>query len=193
MDNNIKNIILNKKLNKYEKLSHILKYLFVDIANISQNNYFILGSYCIRKYRIINDLDINLDYDEFLKLQNLTEKNIGHIEFYNNQIRWIYDLTNEYNKLNNTDEHDFSIEAFQKKPTDGFPNNNFSLQNLKANNCLDRDQNGHQFFNLKTLLEWKIIMNRKSHILFYLFYHMHLRKCKSTNHPPCCRLLRVRF
>jgi hypothetical protein len=42
MDKKIESIITGK-LKKYEKLSAILKYLFVDIAKISQNNYYILG------------------------------------------------------------------------------------------------------------------------------------------------------
>ena len=59
MDTKIKKIILNKKLKKHEKLSKILKYLFIDIANINQEKYYILGSYSLRDYRTINDLDIN--------------------------------------------------------------------------------------------------------------------------------------
>ena len=77
MDKNIENIILNKKLKKHEKLSLILKYLFVDIAKISQDKYYILGSFSIREYRQISDLDINLDHNEFYKLEQLTKKNIG--------------------------------------------------------------------------------------------------------------------
>jgi hypothetical protein len=44
MDNQIESIITSKS-KKYEKLSAILKYLFVDIAKISQDNYYILGSF----------------------------------------------------------------------------------------------------------------------------------------------------
>ena len=54
--------IIQSDLKKYEKLSNILKYVFVDIAEIDQSKYYLLGSYAIRKYRPINDLDINLDY-----------------------------------------------------------------------------------------------------------------------------------
>lgn len=160
MDTKIKSIILNSKLKKYEKLSKILKYLFVNIAKISQDKYYILGSFSIRKYRNISDLDINLDNNEFLKLSSLTDKNIGYIEFYNGQIRLFFDLTKEYNSLTGENEKDFSIEAFQKKPIDGFPDKTFSLKYLKSKNGLDKDINGHQFFNLKTLLRWKKTMNR---------------------------------
>jgi len=60
-----------------------LKYIFVDIAGINQKKYFILGSFSIREYRKISDLDINLDIGEFLKLEKVVEKNMGKIEFYN--------------------------------------------------------------------------------------------------------------
>ena len=49
MDKVIENIIKNKSLIKYHKLSAILKYLFVDIAKISQNNYYILGSFGLKE------------------------------------------------------------------------------------------------------------------------------------------------
>jgi hypothetical protein len=160
MDQHIKKIILNKKLNKFQKLSNILKYLFVDIAKINQKKYYILGSFAIREYRTISDLDINLDYNEFFKLSELVKLNLGHIEFYNNQIRWFFDLTKEYNELTKSIENDFSIEAFQKLDTLGFPNNNFSLKYLTKNKNLDTDNNNHQFFSLKTLLKWKKTMNR---------------------------------
>ena len=159
MNNNILNIIKSNS-EKYQKLSDILKYLFVDIAQIDQSKYFLLGSFAIRTHREINDLDINLDYIEFFKLKSLTDKSIGKIEIYNNQIRWFYDITNEYNKITNSNENDFSIEAFQKNPSDGFPNPYFSLDYLINNNGLSTDNNGHQFFTLKTLLEWKKTMNR---------------------------------
>ena len=159
MDKNIEKIILNKKLKKHEKLSSILRYLFVDIAKISQDKYYILGSFSIREYRQISDLDINLDLNEFYKLEQLTKKNIGKLEFYNNQIRWFVDFTKEYNKLTNENELDFSIEAFQKKQTDGFPNKSFSLKALRDNNDFEKNEDGHQFFNLKTLLKWKLTIN----------------------------------
>jgi len=159
-DKTILNIIQNNKLQKYEKLSAILKYLFVDIANISQDKYYILGSFAIRKERTISDLDINMDYNEFFKLKTLIDKAFGGLEIYNNQIRWFFDLTKIYNDLTNGNEPDFSIEAFQKNPNDGFPNEKFSLNYLTENNGLDKDTNGHQFFKLETLLEWKQTMNR---------------------------------
>jgi hypothetical protein len=160
MDQKIKDIVKSTDLKKYEKLSAILKYIFGDVCGIKQNKYYILGSYAIREHRTINDLDINLDNNEFLKLEEATKKGLGGIEFYNKQIRWFFDMTEEYNSMTNSKENDFSIEAFQKMPDDGFPNSNFSLNHLLSNNGLDVDPNGHQFFSLKTLLDWKKTMDR---------------------------------
>ena len=159
MDTVIKKIILSN-LKKYEKLSAILKYIFVDICEINQDKYFILGSFAIREYRTINDLDINIDVTEFNKLEKATSKNIGHIEFYDGQIRWYYNLTDEYNKLTGSNETDFSIEAFKKLPDIGYPDNNFSLNVLNSCGGLDTDPNGHHFFSLNTLLNWKKTMDR---------------------------------
>ena len=160
MDNKIKKIITAKTLTKYEKLSSILKYIFVTTCKIDQSKYYILGSYAIRKHRTISDLDINLDEIEFIKLENAVKMGFGKIEFYNGQIRWFFDLTKEYNKLTSSNEDDFSVEAFMKNPKVGYPNSKFSLSSLKKNNGLDVDKNGHQFFSLTSLVKWKKTMNR---------------------------------
>ena len=84
----------------------------------------------------------------------------SYLQFYNGHIRWFFDLTKEYNELTGETEKDFSIEAFQKKPTEGYPNDKYSLHFLKKYGGLEKDCNGHNFFNLKTLLKWKQTMNR---------------------------------
>ena len=96
-----------------------------------------------------------------MKLKNATTMGFGKIEFYNNQIRWFFDLTKEYNKLTSSKEKDFSIEAFMKDPKIGFPNNKFSLSGLTKNKGLSIDKNNHQFLNLEYLLKWKKCMNRE--------------------------------
>lgn len=161
MNSKIKKILLSKSVKKYDKLSNILKYIFIDLCKINPKKYYILGSFSIRKHRTINDLDINLDQDEFMKLNDATQKGFGKIEFYNNQIRWFFDLTKEYNELTSSKEQDFSIEAFMKSPTVGFPTNQFSLSNLTKNNGFEKDKNNHQFLNLLSLLKWKKKMNRE--------------------------------
>ena len=154
--------IIKSDLKKYEKLSSILKILYVDVCGIDQSKYYILGSFAIRKQRTISDLDINMDEKEFLKLSPLVENNIGVLQIYKGeQIRWFYDMTQWYNELTGLEENDFSIEAFMKKNTEGFPNDRFSLKFLTENDMLEKDENGHQFFSLTTLLEWKKTMNRE--------------------------------
>ena len=160
MDKRIESILSSKKLKKYEKLSNILKYIFVSICKIDQTKYYILGSFAIREHRKIEDLDINLDKDEFMKLELAVKKGFGHIEFYNGQIRWFCDLTKEYNKMTNSKEKDFSIEAFMKDPKIGYPNNKFSLSYLKKIKGFQIDKNKHQFFSLPSLLRWKQTMGR---------------------------------
>ena len=153
--------IIKSKATKEDKLAKILKYIFVNICKIDQNKYFILGSYALRKHRKINDLDINLDSQEFLKLEKAVLNGYGKIEFYDSQIRWVFDMTKLYNRLTKSKEKDFSIEAFKKDQKVGYPNRTFSLSNLKRNHGLSKDKFGHQFFSLKTLLKWKVKMNRE--------------------------------
>ena len=160
MNSRILRTVGAKTLTKYEKLSNLLKYIFQDICKIDTKKHYILGSFSLRKYRNINDLDINIDSLEFMKLEKAIQKGFGRLEFYNGQIRWFMDLTDEYNQLNSTSEKDFSIEAFMKSPNVGFPNNDFSLNNLKQHKGFDIDRNGHQYFSLKQLLKWKGTMNR---------------------------------
>jgi hypothetical protein len=161
MDKIIKNIILDNDLKKYQKYSKILKYLFIDIANINQNKYFIGGSFSIREYKQINDLDIYIDKNKFIKLQKAVDKNIGKFEYLNNNIRWVYNITDEYNKLTELNENEFSIEVFQSLINEGLPIDKFSLKYLQKNNFLDKDENGHQFFNLNALLKFKLTTNRQ--------------------------------
>ena len=134
INDNIKKIILNNKLEKYQKLSSILYEIFVNICSIDQKKYYILGSFAIRKNRKISDLDINLDNNEFFKLDKAQKIGFGKLEIYNNQIRWFYDLTEIYNSLTKSNEDDFSLEAFQKEPSIGFPTDDFSLDYLQKHN-----------------------------------------------------------
>jgi hypothetical protein len=80
----------------------------------------------LREHIKINDWDINLDKDEFMKL---------------------------YNTLTGEDENDFSIKAFMKDPKVDYSNNNFSLSKLKTKKSLTYDNNGHHFLTLPSLLK----------------------------------------
>ena len=147
---------------KINTLSKILKYWFVDVAGIDQQNYYITGSYALREHRDISDLDVCVDYNEFFKLGRLT--GMGKLEFHNGQIRWFFDLTKEYNDIRGTNETNISVEAFQKLPHEGFPNERFSMKYLKSHGGLTVDVNGHQYLNLRELLEWKKVMERPKDI-----------------------------
>lgn len=103
---------------------------------------------------MISDLDIVMNEEEFDKLGDIGEK-----QLYNNQTRWFLDMTEAYERMEPT-ATDFSIEIFRKKPTEGYPDDRFSLGELKSNEGLDVDEFGHQFMNFDTLLKWKKTMNR---------------------------------
>lgn len=151
-------IIYNHELSKYQKLSDILKIL-IDFCHVDNNKYMIIASYGIRFYRTINDLDMNMESDEWMKLQKLIDLGIGVFETYSGQQRYFLDLTKEYQEID-PEEKDFSIEIFKKEVGEGFPDSTFSISNLLKNNGLERDENKHLYFNKNTLLRWKRISNR---------------------------------
>jgi hypothetical protein len=159
LKNNINDIIYDENTTKYQKLSDILKIL-IDYCDINNNKYMIIASYCIRNYREINDLDLNMISDEWDKLQKLVTIGIGIIETYNGQLRYFLDMMDEYKKLD-PNVKDFSIEIFKKDLNEGFPNETFSIGYLLKHNGLDRDENKHLYFNKNTLLRWKKIMMRE--------------------------------
>jgi len=154
----IHNIIFNENLTKYQKLSDILK-IVIDYCNINNNKYMIIASYGIRFYRQINDLDMNMESDEWVKLQKLVDLGIGIIETYNGQMRYFLNMTKEYQEIDPL-EKDFSIEIFKKEVGEGYPDSTFSISYLLKNNGLERDENKHLYFNKNTLLRWKKIANR---------------------------------
>lgn len=151
----ISDTIRSDSLNKHEKLAQILK-LVVDECHIKNDSYFILGKYSLREFREINDLDVNMDVSEFKKLRLLDFGDFGQ---YNGQERWIYDMTDQYKDLDpNVD--DFSIEIYGMDPKEGYPDGRFSLEFLGDNDGFDIDQFGHKHYSLRTLLQWKLEMNR---------------------------------
>lgn len=157
-------IIKNNKINKREKLAQILDKI-IKYCQIEKNSYFILGSYALvlaaPEKRQISDLDINMRSKEWHKLKKLVDIKIGKFEVYNNQDRWFYDMTEEYKKYVDPSATDFSIEVFNKRINTGFPSSHFSLKYLSEHRGLAKDSLGHQYFSLKTLLNWKKAMNRE--------------------------------
>jgi hypothetical protein len=154
----INRIISVADANKSNKLSDILK-LIVNECNISQTKYMIIGSYGIRHYREIGDLDVIMEKTEWNKLSHMVDEGIGVFETYNGQKRYFLDLTDEYKKMDPM-ANDFSIEIFSKELNEGYPNNKFSIEHLYEHNGLARDENNHQHFTRKTLLKWKKTTNR---------------------------------
>ena len=152
-------IIYNENITKCQKLSAILK-IILDYCDIDNNKYMIIASYCIRNYREINDLDMNMISDEWDKLNKLVKRGIGVIQPYNNQMRYFLDITDEYRKIDPI-ATDFSIEIFKKESNEGFPNDTFSIEYLLNHDGLNRDDNNHLFFNKETLLRWKKTMMRE--------------------------------
>ena len=155
----IQNIILDQNTTKYQKLSDILK-LIIDYCSIDNNKYMIIASYGLRFYRQINDLDMNMEVDEWIKLKKVVDIGLGIFQIYNEQERYFLDMTKEYQAID-PNEKDFSIEIFKKEVGEGYPNSTFSISYLLAHNGLERDENKHLYFNKNTLLRWKRISNRK--------------------------------
>lgn len=139
---------------KHVKLARILDDI-IEYFKIKRTKYYLLGSYALRESREISDLDIIMEQSEFDKLDD----SFGKIEQHNNQTRWFYDLTKAYQEVDENVK-DFSIEIFRKSKDEGYPDNNFSLENLRKTKGLSTDEFDHQFMNLETLLQWKKRMNR---------------------------------
>ena len=159
IQNQIIQIIYNENITKYQKLSDILK-IILDYCDIDNNKYMIIASYCIRNYREINDLDMNMISDEWDKLNKLVNHGFGGIQSYNGQMRYFLDMTDEYKKIV-SNANDFSIEIFKKELNEGFPNETFSIEYLLTHDGLNRDDNNHLYFNKETLLRWKKTMMRE--------------------------------
>jgi len=157
--------IMRSSMEKHNKLSTILRYLFVNECDIDQKKYFLIGSYTIRKWRKINDLNIIIVPNEFIKLEQLVTIGIGKMEMYNGGYRWFYDMTNYYNEITGQHEKKFSIEAYRVNERYGFPDDRFSLSNLMKIGGLELDENDHLFLRLSILLIWKKTMNRPKDLI----------------------------
>jgi len=179
----IADIIFDENTTKYQKLSDILKIL-VDYCNINNNKYMIIASYGLRVYRPINDLDMNMEADEWMKLQKLLDLGIGITETYNGQVRYFLDMTKEYQQVDPS-EKDFSIEIFKKEVGEGYPDSTFSISHLFKNNGLERDENKHLYFNKNTLLRWKKITNRPKDIIDIKILENLIKKRKKHKSKRC--------
>jgi hypothetical protein len=151
----ILDIIKAPSLSKEVKLSAILK-MCVEAGGVAPRTYVILGSYALRGDRSIADLDVSMDEEQWHKLPE-----IGVRQKYEDEDRWFLDMTPLYRAYVDPETSDFSIEVFSKAPNRGFPNDSFSRSHLEATpSGLAFDDNGHPYFSLFTLLDWKRTMNR---------------------------------
>jgi len=183
MKDRIKRIIHDPNLTKYQKLSDILKIL-VDKCHIDNNRYMIIASYGIRFYRPINDLDMNMESEEWMKLQKLVDLGIGVIETYNGQRRYFLDMTKDYQEIDPA-EKDFSIEIFKKEVGEGYPDSTYSISHLLKNKGLERDENKHLYFNKNTLLRWKKQSNRAKDQNDIILLENLIKKRKKTATKRC--------
>jgi hypothetical protein len=138
--------IINSNQKKHDKLIKILEIIFQD-AKINKKTHFIMGSYALRESREINDLDVVMEPDQFIKLEQL---DYGQVTDFEGRKKFSFDLIK-----------DFSIEIFRKEKTVGYPNYEFSLAYLRKNDCLDIDEHGNMHYNLHTLLKWKETVDRQ--------------------------------
>ena len=175
LQNKIYKVFYDENIPKYQKLSNILK-LLINYCDINNKKYMIIGSYSIRNYREINDLDMNMEENEWDKLNKLVNMGLGIMKIYNNQHRFFFDMTEEYKKID-PNANDFSIEIFRKEMSVGFPNDTFSIEYLIKNKGLDKDDNKHLYFNKKTLLRWKKTMNRVKDIKDIELLETLIKKC----------------
>ena len=142
--------ILNEKISKSTKLAKIL-YIIMSKFDIPPKSYCILGSYALRNYREINDIDVDLDTKHFSKLKNCP---IGNITTVNNENIWTFQRN--YGIIN------YKIEIYEVDPKIGFPNESFSLNFLFSTpNDLQTDDFGHYHYRLITVKKWKTIVQRE--------------------------------
>lgn len=149
---NIQNLIKShKKTNgNIDKniLMPLILLMIISYCDIDQNKYHILSSYGIRGIKEVGDLDINMDANEWKKL---TKSGMGKAGIYNGQMRYFITLPSI--------GKDAEMEIFAKQPTEGFPDSSFSHKKLKRKFL--RDDFGHLYYHLDTLVKWKKEVHRE--------------------------------
>ena len=157
--NEFKSIISRKNTRLSTKLAKILSYIINDLG-IDNEKYFVTGSYALKDYyyyRDIDNLNINMAPREFNKLgifelgQYYNDKNVQ---------KWILDLKEFYEEINNENINNFYIEIIEIPVNKGYPNNKFSLQSLKNCNLLV-DKYNNYFLTIPAFYEWRKIINKK--------------------------------
>lgn len=112
--------------------------------NISQSEYVVIASYCLKEFRQVSDLDVIVSNDayEILKQSDLFEISLAKISQDERLVLKLFQI-----------DPDAEIEFFPKDKNIGFPSNYFSLNNLQQNNLLTFDLFGNPYFNEKTCID----------------------------------------
>lgn len=135
---------LNKEgLSKTNILAKVLSQIMRDME-ISNQEYMIIASYCLKEFREVTDLDVIILKDAYSKLKS---HQIGEISIakISGDERIVF-------KLSNIDEN-AEIEFFPKNEDDGFPTNKFSIKNLHETNSLQYDDYGNAYYNIEMCIE----------------------------------------
>lgn len=172
LKSNINNIIKTYKKNGIIKtnrndLMALILNMIVNYCGISQDKYHILSSYAIKDFKPVGDLDVSMNYGEFEKI---TKCKLGKRELYNGQIRYFIQLPQI--------SADAEIEIFKKKPSEGFPNSDFSHSSLKSK--LIRDNYGNLHYDLYTLIKWKNTVHREKDLNQLKLILSQIKKVRNT-------------
>ena len=138
-----RNLSESGNLNKTDIMASILAMIIKD-CKIRKNQYMIIAGYCLRDYRIVGDLDVMLTENAYEKIKAAPYIHLGKAKISGSE-RGILRLP----ALGEEAE----IEFFARKPHDGFPTEEFSIEKLKKNKRLLLDGFGNPYYNLQTCIE----------------------------------------
>lgn len=140
-----------KGLTKTKIIACILS-LIMKSLNITNQDYMIIAGYCLHKIREIGDLDVVVNKSAYKKLKKSKLLSVSKAKITGDERLYI--------KFPEIDE-EAEIEFFPKKETEGFPSNEFSLQNMQKNNNLDYDEYSNPYYNLESCIKQYSDVNKK--------------------------------
>lgn len=150
------------KINKNFLMPLVLS-MIIQFCEIDQSKYHILASYGIRAIKQVGDLDINMDSHEWKKLER---SGMGKAGIYNGQMRYFIEIPEI--------SDDAEMEIFSKKPSEGFPNSDFSHSKLEDKFMID--QFGHNYYHVDTLIKWKEIVHREKDLKALELMHSEINR-----------------
>jgi hypothetical protein len=131
------------KLSKTDIMAFILSIVIND-SKVYSNQYMIIASYCLKKFREIGDLDVIISINGYKKLKKNKNVKISKAKISKDE-KIILPLP----CLGKNSE----IEFFPKKLNQGFPSSYFSISNLKKKNKLIMDDFGNPYYNIETCIK----------------------------------------